>query len=197
MGARSGAARPPEREVSPVAREKPPKWQRGRSGTSVALRVLVAPFRPVDCANENDPTFVPLLSFREREVLSRVALGQSNKTIAAALHISAPAVATYLARGRRKLGGGHAKLFVRRLRLVTLDPSRMQSFTPAEHAVAVLAAEGFSNKTIAELRRCSAHTVANQLSSVYAKLGGLNRRALKACLLEIPVSPEPQSSVAR
>ena len=164
-------------------------------GTSVALPVRVAPFRPVDCANENDPTFVPLLSFREREVLSRVALGQSNKTIAAALRISAPAVATYLARARRKLGGRDAKLFVRRLRLVTLEPSRMQDFTPAERAVAVLAAEGLSNKTIAELRHCSVHTVANQLSSVYTKLGGLNRRALKACLLELPAGPKPQSSV--
>jgi DNA-binding NarL/FixJ family response regulator len=46
----------------------------------------------------------------------------------------------------------------------------MDSLTPAEREVALLAAEGLSDKDIAARRSRSDRTVARQLSSVYRKL---------------------------
>jgi DNA-binding CsgD family transcriptional regulator len=48
----------------------------------------------------------------------------------------------------------------------------------AEREVIQLALRGLSNKTIAEVRRCSSRTVANQLASVYRKLSVSGRREL-------------------
>jgi DNA-binding CsgD family transcriptional regulator len=56
----------------------------------------------------------------------------------------------------------------------------LRSLTPAERAVALLAAEGFSNEAIARRRRCSVRTVANQLASAYGKMGIAGRRQLRA-----------------
>ena len=62
----------------------------------------------------------------------------------------------------------------------TLERPEAASLTPSEHAVAALAARGFSNTEIARRRRCALRTVANQLAAVYTKLGVGNRRELKA-----------------
>jgi DNA-binding CsgD family transcriptional regulator len=61
-----------------------------------------------------------------------------------------------------------------------LDSPRSAALTQSEHAVAALAASGLSNAAIARRRRCSVRTVANQLSSVYEKLGLKSRRELRA-----------------
>lgn len=58
----------------------------------------------------------------------------------------------------------------------------LASLTPAERAVALLAVEGLSNAEIAERRRATPKTVANQLRRVYAKLGVRSRFALVALL---------------
>ncbi len=54
--------------------------------------------------------------------------------------------------------------------------------SPAEREVAGLAARGLSNRRIAAQRRTAERTVANQLSSIYRKLGVASRRELTAAL---------------
>jgi DNA-binding CsgD family transcriptional regulator len=134
-------------------------------------------------ANENEPARLPSLSRREQEVLVHVAQGLSNTRIAKLLGITASAVATHLARARRKLGERHATV-LRCIRVLAQLPDTAPELTPAELEVTRLAREGLSNREIAERRGCSVNTVSNQLSSVYEKLGGASRRRLRAKLLE-------------
>jgi DNA-binding CsgD family transcriptional regulator len=76
--------------------------------------------------------------------------------------------------------GGHS------LVVVSLPTRRhvevADGLTPAEHAVAQLAMTGMSNAAIGRRRQCSARTVANQLASVYRKLGVQSRGELAARL---------------
>ena len=57
---------------------------------------------------------------------------------------------------------------------------RLAKLTTAERSVVELVVRGFSNPRIAELRECSAKTIANQLNVAYAKLGVSGRRELRA-----------------
>lgn len=59
------------------------------------------------------------------------------------------------------------------------DP-RLAGLSTTERAVAELAVRGLSNAAIAEARRTSTRTVANQLAAVYKKVGALSRRELRA-----------------
>ena len=54
--------------------------------------------------------------------------------------------------------------------------------TPAERMIALDAAAGLSNATIAARRRRSVRTIANQLASIYRKLGVGSRAELAAHL---------------
>lgn len=54
------------------------------------------------------------------------------------------------------------------------------ALTEAERAVVTLVLRGLSNESIAKDRRASVSTVANQLTSVYKKLGVGGRRELVA-----------------
>jgi DNA-binding NarL/FixJ family response regulator len=56
----------------------------------------------------------------------------------------------------------------------------MSKLTQSELAVARLAVTGLSNRAMAQLRGASESTVANQLASVYTKLGISGRRELRA-----------------
>ena len=58
------------------------------------------------------------------------------------------------------------------------DSSTLEELTDGERSVALLATEGLSNTDIAERRGCSVRTVANQLASVYKKLGVSSREQL-------------------
>jgi DNA-binding CsgD family transcriptional regulator len=58
------------------------------------------------------------------------------------------------------------------------DSSTLEELTAGERSVALLAAEGLSNADIAERRGCSVRTVANQLASVYKKIGVSSREQL-------------------
>jgi DNA-binding NarL/FixJ family response regulator len=118
------------------------------------------------------------LTSRERRIQRAAELGYSNKAIAHALGLSLSTVATLLARARRKLGGG-----VRLLRMLTapaVERDPIAALTPAERAVAELAVRGLSNAAIARKRRSSPRTVANQLATIYKKLGLGGRRELRA-----------------
>jgi DNA-binding NarL/FixJ family response regulator len=55
--------------------------------------------------------------------------------------------------------------------------------TSAEQAVVALVLEGRGNADIAQRRGTSKHTVANQLRSIYGKLGVSDRRGLVQCCL--------------
>ena len=59
-------------------------------------------------------------------------------------------------------------------------PVMPRSLTAAERAVALLALRGLTNRDIARLRGVSARTVANQLASVFRKMGVGSRRELVA-----------------
>jgi DNA-binding CsgD family transcriptional regulator len=56
----------------------------------------------------------------------------------------------------------------------------MPQLTEAEHAVAILAIDGRSSAEIASIRVTSVRTVANQLASIYRRLGVKSRRELVA-----------------
>ncbi len=61
-------------------------------------------------------------------------------------------------------------------------PRPTRALTDAEYDVARDAIEGFSNAEIARRRGRSARTVANQLASIYRKLGVTSRAELAAIL---------------
>ncbi|HTQ05059.1 MAG TPA: helix-turn-helix transcriptional regulator [Polyangiaceae bacterium] len=61
-------------------------------------------------------------------------------------------------------------------------PGAQAVLTDAEREVAALVAAGRSNAEVARLRATSARTVANQLASIYAKLGVTSRGELAAFL---------------
>jgi DNA-binding CsgD family transcriptional regulator len=58
----------------------------------------------------------------------------------------------------------------------------LAGLTPAERAVARLAAAGSSNVEIGRARGCSPRTIANQLASIYRKVGVGSRAELIALL---------------
>jgi DNA-binding NarL/FixJ family response regulator len=60
------------------------------------------------------------------------------------------------------------------------ETDKTGELTSAEREVALLALEGKSNHEIAEARHCSVRTVANQLQSVFRKLGIRSRAELAA-----------------
>ena len=60
------------------------------------------------------------------------------------------------------------------------DTDKTGELTSAERDVALLALAGKSNNEIAEARHCSVRTVANQLQSVFRKLGIRSRAELAA-----------------
>lgn len=65
-----------------------------------------------------------------------------------------------------------------------LTELRARGLSRAEERVVELALDGQSNRVIADLRRTSPRTVANQLSSAYGKLGVRSRAELARRLVE-------------
>jgi DNA-binding CsgD family transcriptional regulator len=68
------------------------------------------------------------------------------------------------------------------LELSRREVPHLDGLTQAERDVALLAIEGKTNSDIARLRHTSARTVANQLRSVYHKLGVSSRAELASRL---------------
>lgn len=140
------------------------------------------------------------LTPREEQVLDLADSGRSNKAIAGSLGISTSAVATLLARARKKAcddpcASEHAVPHDEAppsSKIIddangTQAPALLaeaQDLTSAERAVVELALSGLSNAAIAAQRRCVVRTVANQLASAYAKLGITSRRELRATATE-------------
>ncbi|WP_437681822.1 LuxR C-terminal-related transcriptional regulator [Sorangium sp. So ce131] len=143
---------------------------------------------------ENTP-FAPdprSLSQRERTVAQLAAMGHSNKLIAYDLGIGEGSVSALLTRVRRKLRVRSRAELIKLVVALSSAPAPKEEeaggrvavvdgpeerweppaqLTSAEGEVARLAALGLSNADIAERRRVSQRTVANQLASIYDKLG--------------------------
>jgi DNA-binding NarL/FixJ family response regulator len=144
------------------------------------------------------------LSTRERDVAELVGRGYAPKEIAYALGLSRSTVDNALGRARRKLGIGSlaelADFFapgglrarIAELELAgqpllvgalpALDESRLASLSDAERAIAIAVVRGATSRAIAEGRCASDRTVANQLQSLYRKLGVHSRAQLAAAL---------------
>ncbi len=136
------------------------------------------------------------LAPEERPVLHYVAMGHANKLIAYELGIPLGTVASRVAGIMRKLGvRTRVEIVDRYLALAEMEfsplgqqmfagtaerssPNASAALTPAEREVTDLVTRGLSNKRIAELRRCSPHTVANILAGVFKKLGVSSRAEL-------------------
>lgn len=138
------------------------------------------------------------------ELNAAVALGQgrSAKEIGYTQGISVSAVNNTLTGVKEKLGlssradlaaffapgGVRARLSKLRVGKASLlvgrygcrDGEAFQALTPAERTIAILLLQGATNCVIAERRGSSYCTVANQIKSVYAKLGVTNRAQLAA-----------------
>lgn len=152
-------------------------------------------------ARRNDPDAPgrPALSRRQRQVLFYASVGWSLKQITYALGLSSEGtVSRHLGAAFRKTGIASRAELIRRTteaaaRAVEASadvegpgdtPGEVgiarshpgpEALTNAEGDVARLVTEGLSNKEIAARRGVSPHTVANQLTSVYRKLGVQNR----------------------
>jgi DNA-binding CsgD family transcriptional regulator len=144
------------------------------------------------------------LSRRERQVAEFAGLGHATKETAYALGLSPSAVANAERRAREKLGLARrselAAFFAPaglRRRLVELElegesvllaaaplvsEARLARLTAAEREVALLAVQGATDADIAARRGSAERTVANQLRSVFEKLGVHSRAELAASL---------------
>jgi DNA-binding NarL/FixJ family response regulator len=142
------------------------------------------------------------LTRRESEVLLLAAHGASNKSIASDLHVSLGAASSYLGTALRKIG------LSSRVELVALHEARQSAryfehdgracvvlsypwsgrrwkiLTRAEREVASLVSRGVANRAIATARGTSPNTVANQIKSLFVKLGVSSRLDLVRLLDE-------------
>ena len=149
------------------------------------------------------------LTTTERSVLTYLLLGASNKDICYVLGLPAGTVSAAVTGVLRKLQ------VKRRVDLSALaDASRMDRLdvdgdlgvlvvdarpsgvaadvlSAAELEVATYALRGWSNERIAQERRGSPRTVANQLRAIYAKLGIDNRSQLAGALQKLGEPPQP------
>jgi DNA-binding NarL/FixJ family response regulator len=141
----------------------------------------------------------------EREILERVALGQSNKFASYELGISQPCVSAYLSNARLKIGVRSRTKLVQLMQFGSLASSepraegfcvqadesvvlrvvREQAATPAgltssECFIFRAILDGLSNTEIALRRGRSLRTVANQVASIFRKLAISSRAELVA-----------------
>lgn len=121
------------------------------------------------------------LTLREAEVLELSARGLTGKTVAYALGVGGPSVSQALSRGAFKLGlRSRTELVGLAAQLLGTSRALKQTehLTHAEQDVLKLVRLGWQNGAIAQARRRSERTVANQVASLLRKLGAPSRRAL-------------------
>lgn len=143
------------------------------------------------------------LTPREFDVLRLAALGSSNKEVASELGISASTVGTVVSDALKKLRLRSRAQIPSFWRATTQRSSRLwltgsmelhvfedaaveekalEKLTASEKSVARLVLSGASNKEIAERRGVMVRTVANQVASIFRKLGVTARAELGAKL---------------
>jgi DNA-binding NarL/FixJ family response regulator len=162
-------------------------------------RILLVHANPPDVADPRK------LTMMERIVAGYVVMGHSNKLIAYELGIATSTVALHLQGVARKLGVRTRVEVIDRILLIAAGEARAVAIddevvtaivppapasteepadarlSPAELAVARLAARGVSNARIAATRGVAVRTVANQLASIYSKLAIGSRAELARC----------------
>jgi len=156
-------------------------------------------------AYRNDPLVAPhqMLRGAEAAALRRALAGEASKVIAADLCVSDATISRLIARSLRRLGlRSLAEAAALRPLPVTIvgvgyDPTTIDvgvvrqrspdpvasvegsaQLTPAERAVLAGVLEGHSHRTIAARRHSSSRTIANQVASIFRKLGVHSRREL-------------------
>ncbi|CUS32289.1 hypothetical protein COMA1_10551 [Candidatus Nitrospira nitrosa] len=153
-------------------------------------------------AIKNDPRFPDPrgLTPRERQVAEFIGQGHSCKEISYMLGISASAVTNCTTRAVRKLGlssltelaaffspnGPRATLAEYGVHENTLligtypflPAGQVANLTDAEREVLAALLMGSTNRHIAQRRNCSEHTVANQVQSIFRKVGVHSRSEL-------------------
>jgi DNA-binding NarL/FixJ family response regulator len=136
------------------------------------------------------------LSVRERDIASRIARGMSQTAVASELGVSASTVASVASGIVKKLGlrstrelplfwrdtSGHPVALGRDdlFGLCSAEDASTAKLTPAEREVLEGLARGLSNREIADRRRSSLRTVANQVAALLKKHGASSRIELTA-----------------
>ncbi len=157
-------------------------------------------------AIKNDPQYPDPrgLTMRERQVAEFVGLGQSCKEISYTLGVSPSAVTNCTARAQHKLGLSSlpelaaffasnglrtkmAEVSVKGEELLVgayplIDEKRVSVLTDTERTVLAHLLAGSTNSNIAQRRHTSESTVANQVQSIFRKLGVASRSELAARL---------------
>jgi DNA-binding NarL/FixJ family response regulator len=156
-------------------------------------------------ARRNAPELIDprALSMREREVVSLAAMGHSNKQIGYALGLPLSTVATHLTSAQKKLRVANRAELARFHAVTSSAAQRVDltvgseevsalvlpslrnelsasGLTRSEEVVAAAVCRGESNEQIARTRGTSARTVANQLASIFRKVGVRSRSELIA-----------------
>lgn len=124
-------------------------------------------------------------SARERLVAELIAQGQSNRQIAAALHISHDTARRYSSQVRRKWDLANVAALA--CAGLPTDPARLQTIvpvsailSPAEIGVLALLCQGLGTKHIARARGLSPRTVDKHRQHLLRKTGTHSVRALTA-----------------
>lgn len=160
------------------------------------------------------------LSRKERDVFERLVRGSCQKEIAYDIGVALTTVSAHVRFSLHKLGLENweaAVLVVAALEhgevlegpsrgwiaddvitmKVELSASELARLTEAERTVALFALDGRTNAQIADIRRCSPRTVANQVASAFRKLGVRCRLELIRSLASVPKVVEAGVAVAK
>jgi len=140
------------------------------------------------------------LTERQARVVGLVARGATNAEVGDALDLSEASAGALAARGLSRLGlARREQMVVVRAALgdapadapslpaarVAAQAELLSRLSPCQREVALLAVEGHPNVQIASLRGTSPGTIANQLVSVFRRLGLSGRATLAARLLGV------------
>lgn len=135
--------------------------------------------------NDPDPRGASRLTRRQRQVLFYASVGWSLKQMSYALGLAEGTITHHLRAALRTLGLPSRAELIRATSELALRAMGQSSssadgaaLSDAERTIAGRAAAGWSNERIAVSRGVSVRTVANQLTSIYRKLGVRDRHEL-------------------
>jgi DNA-binding CsgD family transcriptional regulator len=123
---------------------------------------------------------------QQSQALSLRAGGATLSDVAIELGVKLSTVTRLLREGMATLGVSCQAELIAALGGPAVPCSMPECLTPAEREVVSMVLRGSSNRDIALCRGTSVRTVANQLQSVYARLGVGSRRELVAALIGAP-----------
>ena len=118
------------------------------------------------------------LSQREQQVALLAAEGYSNHRIAQTLLLSERTVQSHLSRALSALGATSRAAIPSRLGRREADPARLADLTSRQRDVAVLVAEGCSNREISDRLSISDKTVEKHVQAIFVRWGVSSRTAI-------------------